>query len=158
MKYIIGIGTNIGNKKENIEKAINAFDLVPNCKVLRRSSIYQTEPVGYAEQEDFYNAVFEIESSLNPNEILGVCLGIEAGFGRVREIKNGPRILDLDLILAENETQNSENLILPHPRFKERRFVLIPLLELFESGTAYGVEFKSALIGIKGQAIKEINT
>ena len=158
MKYIIGAGTNIGDKKENIEKAIGAFDLVPKCKVLRRSSIYETEPVGYEEQDDFYNAVFEIESELNSNEILGVCLGIEAGFGRVREIKNGPRILDLDLILAENDKQNSENLILPHPRVKERRFVLIPLLELFESGSAYGIEFKSSLLGIKGQAIKEINT
>ena len=156
MKYIIGVGTNIGERKENIENATEALNLVPKCKVLRSSSIYETEPVGYEEQDNFYNAVFEVESSLNPNEMLGVCLGIEAAFGRIREIKNGPRILDLDLILAENEEQNSENLTLPHPRFKERRFVLVPLLELFENGEAYGVKFSSCLLGIKGQGIKQL--
>ena len=89
--------------------------------------------------------------------MLGVCLGIEAGFGRVREIKNGPRILDLDLILAENEKIDSENLTVPHPRFNERRFVLIPLLELFPDGEAYGIQFGNYLLGIKGQAIKELS-
>ncbi len=156
MKYIIGIGTNIGDRKINIEKAIDAFNSVPKTAVLRRSSLYETEPVGYAEQQNFYNACFEIESELEPNEILGVCLGIEAGFGRVREIKNGPRILDLDVILAENEKIETANLTVPHPRYNERRFVMIPLLELFPDGVAYGIKFSHHLLGIKGQAIKEL--
>ncbi len=155
MKYILGIGTNIGDRKENIENAVKALSLVPKTEVLRQSAIYETEPVGYAEQESFYNSCVEIESALEPNEVLGVCLGIEAGFGRIRELKDGPRIIDLDIILAENEKIDSENLTVPHPRFKERRFVLIPLLELFPDGSAYGVEFKSSLLGIKGQSIKE---
>ena len=156
MKYIIGAGTNIGNRKENINNALEAFKLVPKCEVLRASKIYETEPVGYAEQESFYNICFEIESALTPNEILGVCLGIEAGFGRVREFKNGPRILDLDVILAESSALNTANLTLPHPRFSERRFVLIPLLELFPEGKAYGINFSRHLLGIKGQAVKEV--
>lgn len=156
MKYIIGIGTNIGDRKKNIEDALDAFRLVPKTEVLRVSSVYETEPVGYAEQNSFYNACFEIESGLNANEILGVCLGIEAGFGRVREIKNGPRILDLDVIFAENETINMPNLTVPHPRFGERRFVLIPLLDLFPNGEAYGIKFSHFLLGIKGQSIKEL--
>ena len=156
MKYIIGLGTNIGDRKKNIEEAKTALSLVPKTEVLRSSKIYETEPVGYAEQDSFYNSCVEIESELEPNEILGICLGIEAGFGRVREIKNGPRILDLDVILAEGGSKDSENLTLPHPRFKERRFVLIPLLELFPDGAAYGVEFKSCLLGIKGQSVKEL--
>ncbi len=156
MKYIIGLGTNIGDRKKNIEEAVGAFDLVPKTKVLRKSSLYETEPVGYAEQDSFYNACIEIESDLEPKEILGVCLGIEAGFGRVRTIKNGPRVLDLDLILAENKKIDTENLTVPHPRFNERRFVLIPLLELFPDGKAYGNEFSSFLLGIKGQAIKQL--
>lgn len=156
MKYIIGLGTNIGSKKENLEKAAGAFSLVPKCCVKRISSVYETEPVGFEDQDSFYNAVIEVESSLSPNEMLGVCLGIEAGFGRVREIKNGPRILDLDIILAEGEKIESENLTVPHPRFKERRFVLIPLLELFPSGNAFGIEFSNCLLGIKGQGVKEV--
>ena len=157
MKYIIGAGTNLGNREENIKKAADAFSLVPKTKVLRVSSLYETEPVGYSNQDNFYNAVFELESALTPNEILGVCLGIEAGIGRVREIKNGPRIIDLDVILAEDEKTETENLTVPHPRFCERRFVLIPLLELFPSGEAYGIKFSHHLLGIKGQAIKQIN-
>jgi 2-amino-4-hydroxy-6-hydroxymethyldihydropteridine diphosphokinase len=157
MKYIIGIGTNIGDREKNITEAINAFDLVPHTKVLRKSALYETEPVGYADQQNFYNACFEIESDLEANEILGVCLGIEAGFGRVREIKNGPRILDLDVILAENEKIDTANLTVPHPRYTERRFVMIPLLELFPDGTAYGIKFSHHLLGIKGQAIRELS-
>lgn len=156
MKYIIGVGTNIGDRKENIDRAIESLSLVPKCEVARVSSIYETEPVGYADQQSFYNAVTEVESTLTPNEMLGVCLGIEAGFGRVREIKNGPRILDLDLILAENEKIDSENLTVPHPRFHERRFVLIPLLELFPDGEAYGHNISKYLIGIKGQEVKQL--
>lgn len=156
MKYIIGIGTNIGNRKDNIERAVEAFKLIPKCEVLRVSKIYETEPIGYFEQDNFYNVCAEIESSLTPNEILGVCLGIEAGFGRVREIKNGPRILDLDVILAETSAVNTANLTVPHPRFSERRFVLIPLLELFPEGKAYGINFSRFLHGIKGQSVKEV--
>ena len=156
MKYIIGIGTNIGNRKENIDSAVEALKLVPKCEVLMVSKIYEPEPVGYAEQDSFYNACAEVESALTPNELLGVCLGIEAGFGRIREFKNGPRVLDLDLILAESSAVNTANLTLPHPRFAERRFVLIPLLELFPDGKAYGINFKHNLLGIKGQAVKEL--
>ena len=156
MKYIIGIGTNIGDRKKNIDSAIEALKLVPKTEVLRTSKVYETEPVGYEEQDSFYNACAEIESELEPNEILGVCLGIEAGFGRIREFKNGPRILDLDVIFAESESVNTKNLTVPHPRYNERRFVLIPLLELFPDGEAYGIKFKDYLLGIKGQKVIEI--
>lgn len=156
MKYIIGIGTNLGNRRENIEHAVQALDRVPKTSVLRVSKIYETAPVGYADQDAFYNACIELESALNPHEILGVCLGTEAGFGRVREFQNGPRVLDLDVLFAENEPIDSANLTLPHPRWHERRFVLVPLLELFPDGTVYGTPFKQHLLGIKGQAVKEI--
>lgn len=157
MKYIIGVGTNLGDRKENITQAAEALALVPKTTVLRQSKLYETAPVGYDDQPNFYNACFEVESSLEPGELLGVCLGIEAGFGRVRDIKNGPRIVDLDVIFAENQTLASANLTVPHPRYQERRFVLIPLLELFPDGTAYGILFKQYLLGIKGQAVKEVN-
>ena len=156
MKYIIGIGTNIGDRKKNIEDAVEALKLVAKTELLRVSSIYETDPVGYEKQDNFYNACAEIESALSPNEMLGACLGIEAAFGRIREFKNGPRILDLDVIFCESGGVNTENLTLPHPRFSERRFVLIPLLELFPSGEAYGEKFKDFLLGLKGQRVIEL--
>ena len=156
MRYIIGIGTNIGKREENIKNALDAFSLVPKTRILRTSSVYETEPVGYADQDSFYNLCAEIESDLQPGEMLGVCLGIEAGLGRIRKFKNGPRIIDLDVILAEDKVINSENLTVPHPRFKERKFVLIPLSELFPEGSAYGVEFKSEIPKIKRQDIRKI--
>ncbi len=156
MKYIIGVGTNLGDRENNIRQAAEALALVPKTTLLRQSKLYETAPVGYDDQPRFYNACFEAESDLEPGEMLGVCLGIEAGFGRVREMKNGPRIVDLDVIFAEDQTIDSANLTVPHPRFHERRFVLIPLLELFPSGEAYGIPFKQYLLGIKGQAVKEL--
>lgn len=156
MKYILGIGTNIGNKAENIERCIEAVNLAPKTSVLAVSSIYETEPVGYAEQDDFYNCVLLAESELAPHEMLGLCLGIECGFGRVRTIKNGPRILDVDLLYADGEQINSPNLTLPHPRITERRFVIEPLLDLFPSGVAFGFDFAKNLDKIEGQYIKKV--
>lgn len=156
MKYIIGIGTNIGDREKNLADAKAALELIPETELLRNSAVYETEPVGYADQNSFYNICVEIESALEPNEILGVCLGIEAGLGRVREFKNGPRIIDLDVILSDGGSVSTRNLCLPHPRFSERRFVLIPLLELFPSGEAYGIKFSNYLLGIKGQKIKQL--
>ncbi len=156
MKYILGIGTNIGNRKENIEKCIEAINLTPYTDVLIRSGIYETEPVGYARQQNFYNCNLLVESQLEPHEMLGMCLGIESAFGRKRGIKNGPRILDVDLLMAEDYTTHTKNLTLPHPRMFERRFVLQPLLDIFESGTAFNVDFSSFLDKIEGQEVIKI--
>ncbi len=146
----------MGERESNIRGALEALSLLPKTQVLRASSLYETEPVGYANQQDFYNALAELESAFTPNEMLGACLGIEAGFGRVRGIKNGPRILDLDVILAQGVSLDEENLILPHPRYTERRFILEPLLELFPQGSAYGVEFLPYIERLTGQDIRKI--
>ena len=130
MKAYLGIGTNLGDKIRNLRDAISALNLLPLTKVADCSDVYETDPVGYDNQEDFLNIVVEIETSLNSDSLLGAALGIEAGLGRVRTIKNGPRIIDIDLLLYENEVKNTEALILPHPRMMERDFVLVPLLDL----------------------------
>ena len=124
------MGTNIGNKKENLNDAVEALNLLPNTKIVKASSFYETEPVGYLDQDNFLNACVLLETELSPYALLGACLGIEAGFHRIRTIKNGPRILDLDLLFYENETIDTPDLILPHPRIKERAFVLVPLKDL----------------------------
>ncbi|MDE5670062.1 MAG: 2-amino-4-hydroxy-6-hydroxymethyldihydropteridine diphosphokinase [Eubacterium sp.] len=156
MRYILGIGTNIGNRKENIEKCIDAINLTPYTDVLIRSGIYETEPVGYARQQNFYNCNVLVESALEPHEMLGMCLGIESGFGRIRAIKNGPRILDLDLLMAEDYKANTKNLTCPHPRMMERRFVLQPLLDIFENGIVFGKDIKPFLDKIDGQDVTKI--
>jgi len=156
MKYVLGLGTNLGNKAENIENCIQAINLTPYTDVLQRSGIYETEPVGYARQDNFYNCCLLVESHLNPHEMLGLCLGIESGFGRKRGIANGPRVLDVDLLFAEYKRINTPNLEVPHPRIMERRFVLVPLLDLFPQGECFGFAFQSYIDRIDGQEVRKI--
>lgn len=155
MEYILSVGTNLGDRKENIERCINSINLLPYTDVVEQSAIYETEPVGYARQENFYNIILKVESIFEPNEMLGACLGIEAGFGRLRTVRFGPRIIDIDIIFAENEKIESRNLIVPHPRYNERRFILEPMLDIFKDGVAYGIDFKKYIDKIDGQEVKK---
>ena len=126
----VGIGTNMGDRLSNIKKAIEALNLLPNTKIEAVSNIYETEPWGFKEQDNFLNGVIKLNTKLSPTALLGGLLGIEAAMGRVRRIKTGPRILDLDLLIYDNVTLNTPELILPHPFILEREFVLKPLIEL----------------------------
>lgn len=156
MRYVLGIGTNIGDRMENIKRCIDSVNLTPYTDVLMRSGIYETEPVGYARQNNFYNCNLLVESELEPHEMLGLCLGIESGFGRKRGIQNGPRILDVDLLFAKDKRINTKNLEAPHPRIRERRFVMIPLLDIFPNGECFGFEFGSFIDKIDGQEVNRI--
>ncbi len=134
MKAYLGIGTNIGNRMENLQNAISSLNLLPLTEVSQVSNIYETDPVGYDNQGDFLNIVVEVETGLNSDNLLGSALGIEAGLGRIRTVKNGPRVIDVDLLLFGDESKETETLILPHPRMMERGFVLVPLSDIdFES-------------------------
>ncbi len=155
MKYVIGLGTNMGNRLENLKNAVYALELAPKTAVIKKSAVYETSPVGYAKQQDFYNCAVLCESTFEPHEMLGVCLGTECGLGRVRNFKNGPRVIDMDLLLAEDKIIRTPNLIVPHPHIKERLFVLLPMLDLFESGVAFGFDFAGAIGSIKDQQIKK---
>lgn len=155
MKYVIGLGTNMGNRLENLKNAVYALELAPKTAVIKKSAVYETSPVGYAKQQDFYNCAVLCESAFEPHEMLGICLGAECGLGRVRNFKNGPRVIDMDLLLAEDKIIRTPNLIVPHPHIKERLFVLLPMLDLFESGVAFGFDFAGAIGGINDQQIKK---
>lgn len=141
MKALLGIGTNIGDKIKNINDALESLSLVPDINVIKISSVYDTAPWGYTEQDNFYNIVCEVETKLSPNALLGVCLGIEAAMGRVRQFKNGPRIIDLDVLLCENTVVDTPELTVPHPRIGERDFVLVPFAELYDRARAYGFDY-----------------
>lgn len=129
-KAYVAFGTNLGDRMENITVALEALDRVPDTKVLARSHIYETAPWGYLDQPNFLNGVAQIETDLSPAALLGALLGIEAAMGRLRTIKNGPRVIDLDLLLYDDVISNTKELILPHPRMLERAFVLKPLTDL----------------------------
>lgn len=126
----VGIGTNMGDRFSNINKAIAALKLLPNTSVITVSNIYETEPWGLQEQPNFLNSVIKLNTELSPNALLGALLGIEAVMGRIRKVKNGPRVLDLDLLIYDDVSLNTPELILPHPYILEREFVLKPLIEL----------------------------
>ncbi len=125
----VGIGSNMGNREENIQNAIKKIGTVA-ATVIKVSKIYETKPVGYSEQGDFLNCVVEIQTLIKPEELLLELLNIEEELKRKRTIKWGPRTIDLDVLLFDDEILSNENLIVPHPKMHERLFVLQPLCDL----------------------------
>ena len=126
----ISIGTNTGSREDNLRAAVEAVSLLPGTDIIKVSSVYETEPVGYSAQPDFLNICIIVDTELSPRALLGACLGIEAGMGRVRLFKNGPRIIDLDLLVYEGFESTDAELTLPHPGMFERDFVIVPLKEI----------------------------
>lgn len=129
-KAYIGIGSNIGDKTANCKKAIELLKENPQIKAAKISSFYETEPVGYKEQEWFVNCAVEIETDLNPQELILLCQTIESKLGRKRKIKYGPRIIDLDILLYNNDIIDTTELKIPHPEMHKRSFVLKPLSDI----------------------------
>lgn len=126
----IGLGANLGDAATTVSQAIDALDALPHTRLLARSSLYRSAPVGYLDQPDFVNAVAAIETSLAPHAVLDGLLDIEQRFGRARSFRNAPRTLDLDLLLYGDQTLHDERLTVPHPRMHERAFVMVPLVEI----------------------------
>ncbi len=126
----IALGSNIGNKEENLKNAIKKIEEINGVKISKVSSFMVTEPWGYENQEEFLNGVIKVETYLTPRELMSTLLKIENDLGRVREIKWGPRIIDLDIVLYDDVISNDEFVILPHPLMHLRDFVLKPLKEI----------------------------
>ena len=141
MKAVLGIGTNIGNRLENIENVYSSLSLLPNTKIIKKSFVYETEPWGYEQQDRFLNCAVLIETELSPNALLGACLGIESALGRVRKFKNGPRIIDIDVLLLENIELSTDELTVPHKFIRQRDFVLVPLHDLAPENKIFGYDF-----------------
>ena len=126
----IGLGSNLSDPGEQILKAYVELGNLPVTRVLSCSSLYRSAPVGYEDQPDFINAVAEVETGLAPHALLDALLDMEHRHGRVREFRNAPRILDLDILLYDELVFHEHGLTLPHPRMHERAFVLQPLHEI----------------------------
>lgn len=126
----IALGSNLGDKKQFLNDAVAALDEHELCRVKKVSSFIETEPYGYIEQDNFMNGCMQVETLLNPEELLETLHGIEAAAERKREIHWGPRTLDLDIIFYDNEVIHSENLHIPHIDMHRRDFVLKPMAEI----------------------------
>jgi len=125
----LSLGSNMGDRKQHLDTALAKL-AAPDLRVTRVSSIYETEPVGLTAQRWFLNLAAEIETDLFPMQLLSRVNKIERELGRVRTVRNGPRTLDIDILLYGKAVVRSVKLEIPHPRMAERRFVLAPLAEL----------------------------
>lgn len=125
----LSLGSNVGDRSLNLAKA-RAMLIEQEIEILKVSAIYETEPYGVADQENFLNQVLLVHANMKPEELLKTCLTIEQELGRVRAEKNGPRIIDIDLLFYKDLVLEKEGLQLPHKGIAQRRFVLTPLAEV----------------------------
>ena len=129
MGIYIGVGSNVGDREAELRTAVEAFrkrDIV----VWRSASVYSTEPRELEDQPWFLNTVVEVRTLIEPDALLQQCLEIEKEAGRQRSVPKGPRPIDLDILIYRDRILDTPDLTLPHPRYRERRFVLVPLVEL----------------------------
>jgi 2-amino-4-hydroxy-6-hydroxymethyldihydropteridine diphosphokinase len=126
----IGLGSNLGEPGEQLRLALRDIDALPGTRLLARSALYCSAPVGYLDQPDFVNAVAKIATTLTPQALLSALLHIERRHGRERTFHNAPRTLDLDVLLYDDLLLHEQGLTIPHPQMHLRAFVLQPLLEI----------------------------
>ena len=143
----IGVGSNLEEPLRQCRLALHKIAAVNDTRLLRTSSFYRTEPVGVQEQGAFVNAVAEIRTELSPRVLLGALKSIEWQMGRRESLRWGPRVIDLDIILYGQDIVQEEELVIPHPEFHKRRFVLAPLCEIssYVIHPAFGISMQGLL-------------
>ncbi|MDH7511698.1 MAG: 2-amino-4-hydroxy-6-hydroxymethyldihydropteridine diphosphokinase [Clostridiales bacterium] len=150
MRYFLSLGSNLGRRRRNLARAVEALELA-GIAIVKTSSLYETEPVGDKEQPWFLNLVVEASSSLDPEEMLDLIQTIERKLGRRSDERGGPRSIDIDILLAEEKVIQSERLTIPHPRLHQRNFVLQPLEEI-------SAEAVQPLLGMKIKDLRTLST
>jgi 2-amino-4-hydroxy-6-hydroxymethyldihydropteridine diphosphokinase len=134
----VALGSNIEDPQAQVQRGFDEIAALPETQLLARSRLYRTAPVGYVDQPDFVNACALVETKLAPRALLAALLDLERRHGRVRHIPNGPRTLDLDIVLYGDEVIDEPGLKIPHPRAHERAFVLVPLVDVWPEATIPG--------------------
>jgi 2-amino-4-hydroxy-6-hydroxymethyldihydropteridine diphosphokinase len=147
----------MGDREASLRTALDQLD-APDFRLRRVSSFYETEPIGFREQAWFLNLVAEFETDLLPEQLLNRMQKIEMGMGRTRTVANGPRTLDIDILLYGDIVTKTDELEIPHPRYRERRFTLAPLAELNPGlmDPVTGRTMAEMLAGLSGQSIRKI--
>ncbi|SDY94460.1 2-amino-4-hydroxy-6-hydroxymethyldihydropteridine diphosphokinase [Thermoactinomyces sp. DSM 45892] len=130
VRAYVGLGANIGDPVRQLKQAIRLIQDTPDIQVRTCSSIYRSDPVDYLNQPDFYNMVAELETTLSAEALLRRCQEVEQELKRVRVIRYGPRTIDIDILLYDQLLIQKENLEVPHPKMKDRSFVVLPLAEV----------------------------
>lgn len=126
----LSLGSNLGNRIENINQAIERISAIHGVRLVNVSAYYETSPVGYLDQPDFVNCAVGIEADISPGQLLKSTMEIENEMGRMRSIRWGPRVIDIDILLYGEIKICHDNLVIPHPRMTERGFVMVPLAEI----------------------------
>ena len=138
-KVFLNLGSNLGDRYENLKKAVFLISSLEDTFVERVSAVYETEPMYTNETQNFYlNCCIKVGTKFDPKMFLGCCIGIETAMGRTRPYKNSARIIDIDIIMCENFEINEEKISIPHKLWRERLFVLLPLIEICENGVLLG--------------------
>jgi 2-amino-4-hydroxy-6-hydroxymethyldihydropteridine diphosphokinase len=149
----LGLGSNLGDRLTNLQGAVDLLQSEPGLRVAASSRVWETVPVGGPPQPDYLNAVIGVETDLSARDLLEVAHRVEARLGRVRKERWGARSIDVDLLLYDEESIEEADLVVPHPRLRERAFVLLPLLELAEDVTLPdGTRLKDLQIDTDGVA------
>ena len=153
----LGLGSNVGEREQNLQAAVDRLRS-GELRLKRLSSVYETEPQGIRNQRWFLNVVAEAETDLFPRQLLGRIVKIERELGRRRGIENGPRTIDIDILFFGNAIVQTGELVIPHPRFAERRFVLAPMVELAPDlrDPVSRRTMRELLPGTAGQAVKPV--
>jgi 2-amino-4-hydroxy-6-hydroxymethyldihydropteridine diphosphokinase len=151
----LGLGSNLGDRAATLAAAVQKLDS-PELSLIRASGLYETEPMGLKEQPWFLNQVAEFQTTLFPRQLLQRTKKVENELGRMRGVRNGPRTLDIDILLYGSAIVRSDELEIPHPRFRERRFVLAPLAELNPDlrDPVSGQQVKALLTSLSGQTVR----
>ena len=159
VRAYIAFGANLGDPVAAFAEALQRLDALPDTRVVARSSLYRSTPVGVAGQPDYLNAVIALDTALAPRPLLEALLTIEHDAGRRRDFPMAPRTLDLDLLLHGDAVIDEAGLQVPHPRMHERTFALLPLAEIDPAASIPGRGAVAALLpALAGQAIERVPT
>jgi len=154
-RAFVALGSNLADPVSQLAIAFDELGRLPGTRLVARSSLWRSAPVGYIDQPDFVNAVAAVDTTLEAEALLGHLLDIERRHGRVREFQNAPRTLDLDIALYGDERIDTPTLTVPHPRMQERAFVLLPLNELAPDLVIPGQgALRDLLPGVAGQRLE----
>jgi 2-amino-4-hydroxy-6-hydroxymethyldihydropteridine diphosphokinase len=158
VRAFVALGANLGDPVAAVEKAFAALATLPDTRVVARSCLYRTAPIGVGKQPDFINAVAALDTALPARDLLDRLLGLETRHGRTRDYHRAPRTLDLDLLLYGDATVSEAGLEIPHPRMHQRAFVLVPLAEIAPGMTIPGRGTVAQLLaGVLDQGIERLH-